>query len=216
MKVGVDAVLLGAWANASNCSNVLDLGAGTGIISLMLAQKYSEIQIDAIEINKSAFQDLEINFNNSKWNNRLKAINKDYLNYDFDKKYKLIISNPPYFTPSESSISNNRKIARIADTLTPSKIFSKSNTLLIDGGKFIIIYPFELRQIVIKAAFLNGLYLLSELIISDTKISKPKRTILSFSNEFCINPKLYYINLKSTDKDIYSKEFEELTKDFYL
>ena len=216
MKVGVDAVILGAWANASNCSNVLDLGAGTGIISLMLAQKNPETQIDAIEINKSAFQDLEINFNNSKWNNRLKAINEDYLNHDFDKKYNLIISNPPYFTPSESSISNNRKIARIADTLTPYKIFGKGSSILTDEGRFIIIYPFELRQIVIKAAFLNGLYLLSELIISDTKISKPKRTILSFSNKKCINPKQHYINLKSVDKDIYSKEFEELTKDYYL
>ncbi len=216
MKVGVDAVLLGAWADAGDCRKVLDLGAGTGIVSLMLAQRFPEVEVDAIEINNSAVIDLRFNFDNSPWGDRLNAINEDYLKYNFSKKYDLIISNPPYFTPSESSISNNRKMARIAYILTPEKIFIRAKTLLENAGKLILIYPFELRENLLKVALLNEYYIYSELVIKDTEKAIPKRTIMCFSSSNSIEPKFNYLNLKSENGDGYSDEFKDLTKDFYL
>ena len=99
MKVGVDAVILGAWANANNSKKILDIGAGTGLLSLMLAQRNSVSQIDCIELNNDAFSDLQHNIKESNWSDRLNAINADFLEYNFNSKYDFIISNPPFLNP---------------------------------------------------------------------------------------------------------------------
>ncbi len=214
MKVGVDAVMLGAWTDANNAIKILDIGAGTGLLSLMLAQRNANAQIDCIELNNDAFVDLQHNIKESNWSNRLNAINADFLEYDFNLKYDFIISNPPFFKPSDSKISNSRKTARIADSLNPDVLSNKVSDI-ISNGRFVIIYPFELRLFFIKAAFANGLYLYKQLIISDTKSNPPVRCILCFTKESVMSVSQESIIMKK-DNGEYTDEYKELTGEFYI
>ena len=215
MKVGVDAVLLGAWADAVDCRKVLDLGAGTGIVSLMLAQRNATAQIDCLELNNDAFIDLQHNIKESNWSNRLNAINADFLEYDFPSQYDFIISNPPFFKPSDSKINSNRKTARIADSLSPDILSSKVSDIISDAGRFVIIYPFERRLFFIKAAFANGLYMYKQLIIYDTKSNPPVRCILCFTKETVMSVSHESIIMKKENGN-YTEEFKKLTKEFYI
>jgi len=215
MKVGVDAVMLGAWADANNAKKTLDIGAGTGLLSLMLAQCNANTQVDCIELNNDAFVDLQYNIKESNWSNRLNAINADFLEYDFNSKYDFIISNPPFFKASDSKISNSRKTARIADSLNPFVLSNKVSDIISDNGKFVIIYPFERRLFFIKAAFANGLYLYKQLIISDTKSNPPVRCILCFTKETVMAVSQESIIMKKDNGD-YTEEFKELTGGFYI
>ncbi|MCK5846926.1 MAG: methyltransferase [Bacteroidales bacterium] len=215
MKVGIDSVLLGAWADIAGSKKILDLGAGTGVLSIMLAQRFNNIEIDAIEIDSSANIDLRNNVNNCPWKESINPILDDFLNFDFSSRYNLIISNPPYYIASESNIERSRKTARIANILTPDKLCNRAFEIIEDEGKLIVIYPFMLREDFIKAAFKSGFFLYSELIISDTINAKAKRSILCFSKEIVVSPKLETFILKIKEGG-YSQQFKDLTKEFYL
>ena len=215
MKVGIDAVILGSYANLSTANDILDLGSGTGIISLMIAQRFLDINIDALEIDKQAFIDLQTNINNSPWKNRVNAINADFINNKIEKYYDCIISNPPFYIPSKSNNSESRKLARYADELNPNTLCNKAFNILNSSGELIIIYPFEQRIKFIKAAFENGFWLCNQLFISDTDINKPKRVVLKFSKAKPIIPLMENIIIKKIEGD-YTSEFYELTKEFYL
>ncbi len=215
MKVGFDAVILGSYADAGKVNSVLDLGAGTGIISLMLAQRFPEINIDALEIDKQAFIDLQTNISNSPWYNRISEINDDFINKSFDKSYDCIISNPPFYIPSKSNTSEKRRLARYADELNPNTFCNKAFNILNSSGELIIIYPYELRIQFIRAAFTNDFWLCSQLFISDTDINNPKRVILKFSKIKPVIPLLEKLIIKKKSGG-YTSKFEALTKDFYL
>lgn len=216
MKVGVDAVILGSAAKINNnATRVLDLGAGTGIISLMLTQRYGKLKVDALEIDKSAYKDLLFNIKSTKWDGRISALNANFLKHNFEKGYHCIISNPPFYTPSKTNNSEGRKLARYADELNPDTLCNKAFKSLTKSGELIIIYPYEFRVQFIKAAFINGFWLCEQFFISDTDSNKPKRVILKFSKEKPII--LLSENLIIKKKDgTYTDEFKELTKDFYL
>ena len=215
MKVGVDAVILGAWADANNAKNILDIGSGTGIISLMLAQQNNNSIIDCIEINTVAFLDLQHNIFESNWSDRLNAINADFLEYDFTVQYDFIISNPPFFKPSDSKINTNRRTARIADSLSPNMLLRKVSDIISDNGMFTVIYPYELRLFLIKYAFTHGFYLYKQLIISDTEFQTPVRCILCFTKEIIMSVSQESIVMKKEGGG-YTDEFMKLTSDFYL
>ncbi len=215
MKLGTDAVMLGAWAKANNGDEILDIGSGSGIVSLMLAQRIPKAKISAIEINKLAFTDLVENINNSKWKSRINPINFDFSDFQFLSYYNLIISNPPFFDIDNSIISDGRKIARQKDALTPQIICNRAKELLKDNSSLMVIYPYSNRNEFIKEALLCGLVLLEELKVKDNPNAEFKRSLLHFKNIKVENVIVEELCIKDIEGQ-YSTEFKQLTKDFYL
>ena len=128
MKVGTDAVLLGCWTQLRQIDKqLLEVGTGCGVISLIIAQRYNFVNIDAIDIDKASILDAKDNFNYSPWNNRLSAINDSLQTYNPDKQYDIIVSNPPYFNNSLQCPNNQRSVARHTNTLSYNDLLSYSH-----------------------------------------------------------------------------------------
>jgi tRNA1Val (adenine37-N6)-methyltransferase len=214
MKVGVDAVLLGSWIDVSDNINILDVGSGSGIIALMLAQRFPKSLITALEINKTSYKDLNENIINSPWQNRIKALNIDFNNWSCDNKYDLIISNPPFFEVA-NNMNDGRRIARQSASLSPSQLCNTSKGLLNPNSSLVVIYPFIQRGEFMKAAFQNGFYIFKELRIKDNAASEFKRSILFFKNINVQSFEQKELILKNEEGG-FSKDFTELTKHFYL
>jgi len=141
-KVGTDGVLLGACADVSGAKNILDIGTGTGLLALMLAQRcYAEIV--AIEPDRDSFEQASGNVRSGKWNDRIKVVNTDLQNYDPGTvKFDLIVSNPPYFTDSLKNPDPRKAASRHNDTLSSGEILRSVSRLLSDKGKLQIILPY--------------------------------------------------------------------------
>jgi len=214
MKVGVDAVLLGSWIDVPDNISILDVGSGSGIIALMLAQRYSKSSITALEINESSYKDLKENINNTPWQNRIKVLNVDFNNWPCDKKYDLIISNPPFFEVA-NNMNDGRRVARQSASLSPSQLCNISKGLLNPNSSLVVIFPFLQRGEFIKAAFQNGFYIFQELKIKDNAASEFKRSILFFKNVKMLPFEQKELILKNEDGS-FSKDFMKLTKHFYL
>jgi tRNA1Val (adenine37-N6)-methyltransferase len=215
MKVGTDSVILGAWANFLAPTKILDVGAGSGILSLMLAQRYSEVEIFAIEIDKLAYENMKINFSESPWGNRVHAYHSDFIDFESPHLYDGIISNPPFFAVNTSLGANPRTLARQSISLSPERLMQKAASLLDLKGVFSLIFPFDQRQYLIKLAWLNNLYLFAELQINDHAGGDFKRSIFQFSK---IKPSLVYCSnlcLRKSDRS-FSAAFKKLTESFYL
>ncbi|MCX8533726.1 tRNA1(Val) (adenine(37)-N6)-methyltransferase [Chryseobacterium luquanense] len=210
-RVGTDGVLLGALANVSSATKVLEIGTGTGLISLMLAQRNSSAQFLGIDINEEAANLTQINFVNSSFNLRLKNSHQDFKNFDTNEKFDFIVSNPPYF---EESGSEKDKLARQTVELNFQQLISKSSELLSENGIFSVIIPFEIGDIFIGLAHENQLFLIRKINIKGIDNSKIKRLILEFSlTEKDLEESEFTIE-KSPRK--YSDQYLELTKEFHV
>ena len=143
MKVGTDGVLLGAWVDTSNTENILDIGTGTGLIAIMLAQRTQTAQIDAVEIDNHACSQAQANMEASPWNDRLKSIESSI--QDFAKlsqtEYDLIVSNPPFFTGGTLSAQNDRNNVRHTVKLPNGELLSSARRLLKKDGRFCVVLP---------------------------------------------------------------------------
>ncbi|MFM7024337.1 MAG: tRNA1(Val) (adenine(37)-N6)-methyltransferase [Flavobacteriales bacterium] len=215
MKIGVDGVLLGAWANVTGCKNILDVGTGSGVIALMMAQRNSFAKIQAIDIDENAFRQTEINFNLSPWKDRLHLQHIDFSDFISEEKFDLIISNPPYFSNSSLSTDPSRNTARHSIFLGLEKLVEQASNILQPDGKLCLIYPFEgLAEI---EALTSGMHLsIKKLTLVKPKASNPPKRILveitrqaqaqRFENELVIE----------MNHNEFSPAYRELTKDFYL
>ncbi len=210
-RVGTDGVLLGALANIENAFNILEVGTGTGLISLMLAQRNPEAQFLGIDINKDAAELTKFNFEKSPFFSRLKNNHQDFKNFETDKKFDLIVSNPPYF---EVSGSEKDKIARQTVELNFSQLISKSSMLLSKNGVFSVILPAETGNDFIAIAIENGMYLIRKINIKGIENSKVKRLILEFSLSEKDLIESEFIIEKSPRQ--YSDQYLELTKEFHV
>jgi len=210
-RVGTDGVLLGALASVETFSNVLEVGTGTGLISLMLAQRNSFAQFLGIDINEEAANLTKINFENSPFSSRLKNIHQDFKNFTIEERFDLIVSNPPYF---EESSSEKDKIARQTVELNFAQLITKSANLLSENGIFSVIIPVEVGEDFIEIAAENNLFLCRKINIKGILDSKVKRLILEFS--------LLEKSLEESDFVIeksprqYSDQYLELTKEFHI
>ena len=214
LKVGTDSMLLGSFIATESKTNALDLGAGTGVLSLMIAQKNPKIVIDAVEIDAAVAKECLLNFQNSKWSSNLDCIIADYFEHQFSKKYDLICSNPPYHFEDTLSINeglNRSKHSIISDY---SKFFQLLSQLLAENGDFWMIIPFSTAQKVINLALEQGLFQKEFICIYSKTSKKNIRVILNFSlnknvemnkREFCIR----------NENNTYSKEYILLTKEFH-
>jgi len=217
MKVGTDGVLLGAWANVDNATTVLDIGSGTGLISLMIAQRNLKAHITAIDIDSKAIKQTGINISNSPFPNRIKYEHTSV--QDFTEKcterFDLIVSNPPFFDKSLKSPDEQRSLARHTDTLPMDALINTSAKLLSDKGRIALIYPYEYRDLLMETAERNNLYCRRMTNVYPTPSSLPKRILTEMNKD--ITTSMTESNLViETERHIYSEDFIELVKDFYL
>lgn len=185
MKVGTDAVLLGAWANVNGTQRILDIGTGTGIIALMLAQRSAKnTLIDAIEIDIDAYQQAFENANDSPWHHRINAIHSSLQNFITPFKYDLIITNPPYFINSQKPPDQKRKQSRHADELPYPVLISACKNLLHREGRLCLILPREEASIFISMAAEANLYCSKKIAVKFKQLKPVERLLLEFSNDF--------------------------------
>lgn len=210
-RVGTDGVLLGALASVNHASSILEVGTGTGLISLMLAQRNPHAIFLGVDINEEAADLTRINFEKSSFGSRLKNLHQDFKNFEHGGKFDLIVSNPPYF---ETSDSEKDKIARQTVELNFQQLISKSSALLSVHGIFSVIIPVEAGEIFIALAKENELFLNRRVNIKGIEGSKTKRLILEFSSTEKNLDELDFIIEKSPRQ--YSDQYLELTKEFHV
>lgn len=210
-RVGTDAVLLGAMCSAENAQNILEIGCGTGIISLMVAQKNPNAEIAAIDIDENAVNLANENFKKSIFSERLKAIHHDLKTFETEEKFELIISNPPYF---EENPSNKDILARQMVGLNFEDLILNSKKLLSKNGIFSVIIPFESGENFIKICLKNQLFLNRKINIKGIENSKIKRLVLEFSFVEKLLVEENFVIEKSPRN--YSEQYLELTKDFHV
>jgi len=213
MKVGVDGVLLGAWADCRNIRYGLDIGTGSGLIALMLAQR-SKAFIHAIDVDENACKQAEINFNNSIFHDRLSIESVAFQDFLSSTRYDLIVSNPPYFARSLKSPDRNRSMARHNDHLPLDILIKKSASLLSLQGKAAFIIPYDQWEAIHALAVDNRLFLCRKTEVSTLQNHPPKRVLLEYSLiDRGRTEDSWYIG---ATKQTYSDEYRALTGDFYL
>jgi tRNA1Val (adenine37-N6)-methyltransferase len=212
LKVGTDSMVFGALINCVNKKKALDIGTGTGVLCLMLAQKNKNLQITGIEIDEeTAFEAME-NCKNSSFYSQINIFHADFLTFNFQNEFDLIISNPPFFENSFKSDSVSKNLAKHADSLPFEDLFDKVTNLLSLNGEFLLILPSEISHKIIDIASEKSLFLKQEISIFG-KVNQLKRKILSFSK----SEKLI-IKSELTIRDElgnYTEEYKLLTIDYH-
>ena len=216
MKVGTDGALLGAWANISGIKNVLDVGAGTGLISLMIAQRCNA-KVMGIEIEENAAKEADDNSQNSPWKNRVTIKNISFQEFanSSKEKFDLIISNPPFFTNSFKNEIENLAIARHNDLLPFSELIKESAKLLSNNGRLAIILPVIPAKSFIELAKNEDLYLTRLTKVKPKATKKPNRFLMEFTKKQTILKTDYLTIYNETGTD-YTDSYKQLTCDFYL
>lgn len=210
-RVGTDGVLLGALAGVESAFRVLEVGTGTGLISLMLAQRNLQADFLGLDINEDAVALTKLNFENSPFRTRLRNIHQDFKTFETEGTFDLIVSNPPYF---EESGSGKDKIARQTVELNFRQLIAQSARFLSESGLFSVIIPVEAGEIFISIAEENKLFLNRRVNIKGIENSKTKRVVLEFSFTEDILQESEFIIEKSPRK--YSDQYLELTKEFHV
>ncbi len=218
MKVGTDGVLLGAWASIPEPgSRVLDVGSGTGLIALMIAQRAEEVKVDALEIDRSAAGQAEDNFRSSPWKNRINCFFTSFQDYAIHckKDYDLIICNPPFFSASAKTPSKEKNLARHDDSLSLGELFKGAVPLMKKTAIISLILPAEKEAQVLDLLKAHQMYC-TRLTRVIPVPGKPAHRLLlegSFIPGKCIEDELI---IESGGRHLYSDKYKELTDDFYL
>lgn len=218
MKVGTDGVLLGAWTPIDNNPySILDIGAGTGLLSLMLAQRTNAEQIDGVEIDDSAHEQAVENFENSPWADRLFCYHSDLESFahEIDDEYDLIISNPPFYSENYKTPNAQRDQARFQDSLPFELLIEVADYFLSEKGIFSIIIPIKEESNFIQLASEYNLYPLRVTRVRGNEQAELKRSLIAFSRSITTQIPLEELTIE-TARHQYTPEFEALVKDFYL
>jgi len=217
MKVGVDGVLLGAWTNVSGAKRILDVGAGTGLIALIMAQKNPVAEIDAVEIDPEAFQEAMLNVQQSSWSDRITLELCGFQEFAerTKRKYDLIVSNPPFFTNGVKAPLQSRSQARHSDSLPLHVLISGAVGLLAENGKIALVLPVESLPELNRLAALNKLFI-SHLCRMKPNPKKPVfRILVELTNSECILQE-EELMIEFEKHHDYTPQYRELTKEFYL
>ena len=214
MKVGTDGVLLGAWTDLSQSHHILDIGTGTGLIALMMAQRSPEAQITAIDLDAEAVSQAQENIQNSPWKDRVEAVLQNVCTYSSDEKFDTIVSNPPYFIDSLKCPDNQRNTARHTDTLDAQRLLEKVAELLTPEGRFSIILPADQTDDLFRIAEAQGLHPTRWTKVITRPGLPPKRSLIEFQKKALpIQTNELVIEL---ERHMYSKEYIEITREYYL
>jgi tRNA1Val (adenine37-N6)-methyltransferase len=218
MKIGTDGVLLGAWTPIeNNPSSILDIGTGTGIIALMLAQRSHAEQIDALEIDEEAYEQSVDNFENSPWSDRLFCFHAglDEFVEEPEDEYDLIVSNPPFYIEDYKTESKQRDMARFQDAMPFEDLIEAAALLLSENGIFSVIIPFKEEEAFLDLAKEYELYPLKITRVKGTPTTEIKRSLLAFTRNESLDLVIDKLTIE-TARHIYTSEYIELTKEFYL
>jgi tRNA1Val (adenine37-N6)-methyltransferase len=218
MKIGTDGVLLGAWTSLDhNPASILDIGSGTGVIALQLAQRSSANSIDAIELDPDAFEQCTDNFEASPWKDRLFCYHASVQEFtaEMDLKYDLVVSNPPFYTDNYKSEDQARDRARFTDTLPFEHLFLCAIQLLALGGVFAVVVPKKEQENILSIASRHSLHPKRVCEVRGTPDSEVKRVLMEFSREKFRSPILERLTIEN-DRHDYTESYINLVKDFYL
>lgn len=216
MKVGTDGTLLGAWAAApSGQCRILDIGTGTGLIALMMAQRYPEAEVTGIDIDEDAVAQAVENVRLSPFSERVCIYRQDIVNFTDIIGFDAIVSNPPYFVDSLACPDDQRTIARHAVSLTYEQLMHQVYRLLKDEGRFSVVVPSDCRAKIEAAACLEGFFTTRVCLIKTTPRKQPKRQLIEFQkhpvSELDISEGVIEVS-----PNVRSEWYQQLTKEFYI
>lgn len=217
MKIGTDGVLLGAWVSLEkNPDSILDIGSGTGIIALQLAQRSNAKTIDGLEIDENAYEQCVDNFENSPWSDRLFCYHVSLSEFaeEIDEEYDLIISNPPFYSEDYKTQNKSRDTARFNDSLPFDELLNNVSHLLSKEGVFAVVIPNKEEKGFIEIA--SKLHLFPKRIcrIQGNGASEIKRSLLEFTFEKT-QPETQHLIIE-TSRNCYTEDYKNLVRDFYL
>lgn len=216
MKVGTDGVLLGAWCSVSHARRILDVGTGTGLIALMIAQRTAESVIDAVEIDSDAARQASENVAMSEWKNRISVFCLDFNRFCIDKEpfYDLIVSNPPFFENSLLPPDVSRRIARHTETFGLEDLFFGASRLLSEAGVLSIIYPASGLLKMKEVAKSNSLFLSRLMYVKGRDGGEVKRVLTEWKRK-CQPVEEDEMSIE-VSRHVYTEKYIDLTRDFYL
>lgn len=217
MKVGTDGVLLGAWVQLPESAfSILDVGSGTGLIALMMAQRsYAEV-IDAVELNPASYVQTVENFEISDWGDRLFCYHASFQEFEeeIDDTYDVIVSNPPFYTDTFKEETSERTMARHTETLSYQDLLRGTSKLLSDEGTCAFVIPYKEEEAFVKKAHEFGLHLNRVCRVRGTENSPVKRSLLQLSkNENA--PEISELIIEIS-RHVYTDDYINLVQDFYL
>lgn len=214
MKVGTDGVLLGAWAGSGKPKRILDIGSGTGLIAIMLAQRFPAALVTGIEPNRDAISDAQFNFNHSPFAERLHLIETNLESFETDSKFDLIVSNPPFFSYSLPSRNDGRTEARHTLSLSTEEL-AKAAYRLTENGRFAVIYPSE--------TYVKFQHIMREMGYGERRRvnikATPTKVFHRTMGEFergMQQLETAELVIEKYGRHQYSEDYVELTQDFYL
>ncbi len=217
MKVGTDGVLLGAWVPDGPYRRILDVGTGTGLIALMMAQRYKDASVDAVEVDEDAALQARDNVMASPFRERVRVWHKDFMEFESHEAYDLIVSNPPFYADDLKNPDPQRSMARHSGSLNYESLLERSFGMLSMEGQIALVVPSQCRPLVLSAAFRNHLEILRETVVR-TKSGKPAKRLLLLLSRCGVRPRIPIQDelLLLSDDGARSEAYQNLTRDFYL
>ena len=230
MKIGFDGILLGAWCCVDGYKRFLDVGTGTGLIALMIAQRTEssdargsdDVQIDAVEIDEAAGEEAALNFERSPWPNQLRLFHEKFQTWRIQRnqQYDLIVCNPPFFSSHVAGPRGvtprmtPRAVARQTSQLSLTDLFEGADSLLESHGRLCFIVPFDRRDEAIESAQHAGFSACRKLVVRSLPHKPPHRVLLEFVREpsSCAFDEI----IIERSHHVYTPEFRRLARDFYL
>jgi len=216
MKVGTDGVLLGAWVDVSDVDNVLDVGTGSGVIALMIAQRTLATRVDAVEINQEAVQDARENFEQAPWTRRLNLYHTPIQLYLTECKYDLIISNPPFFINSYKPVDEPRSTARHTESLSFQNLLKAADQLLNPHGRLAVILPPAEGLHFKTLAQAAGMTCIRHWTFRTRRNKPVERLLLEFSKIHKLPDQGEVLLYEYDSGEVWTKEYTALTREFYL
>ena len=217
MQIGTDGVLLGAWVSIENNPfSILDIGAGTGVIALQLAQRSDAEMIDALEVDDNAYEQCVDNFENSPWGDRLFCYHASLGEFieEIEDKYDLIVSNPPFYSEDYKTSDESRDLARFNDSLPFDELIFSASQLLSEEGIFAVVIPRNEEEGFLKLAEQENLFAKRICRVKGNETSQEKRSLIEFSFEKS-TPKIENLTIE-TSRHKYTEEYISLVNEFYL
>ena len=224
MKVGFDGVLLGAWANITACKRIVDVGSGTGLIALMLAQRTADqglTTIDAVEIDEKAYAESLQNAADSPWCNRIACHHRRIQEFGAanEEAFNHAVCNPPFFDADARGQSNDeetpRMIARHSTRLTLAELFESSSRIVSDAGRLSLILPIARAASAVAIAAENRLHCSRRTDVKPNPSADAKRVLMEFRRT-AVSIESNSITIETETRHAYSEEFIALTREFYL
>ena len=215
MKIGTDGILIGAWVNVSEKFKAIDIGSGTGIISIMLCQRNINLELDSIEISPNAIIDAKINIKSCNWSNRIKLFHRDLKDFHPHSNYDLIVSNPPFFKESLEPSNSERSKARHQNDLKLEDILKFSKQNLSKDGSLNIILPFEQKKEAKEFAKKYGLKSIRECTVYPKPNKAPHRILIEFSKTKNKQVMKESLVIEENGRHNYSEDYKKLTREFY-